>query len=166
MKTSTKTRLSGSSISLILIVAVGLAAIIISLNWPLTSKLLPMILGSALVLLGAIKLLDEARKKGKVAKAEQPAVSQEGENEDTWKGYPQAGAWVVGYLLAIIVFGFIFASTFLAFFYTKIHGARWAAAIITTVITTAILYFVFQRFFQIDFYPGILINWITGQRIF
>lgn len=158
-----KIRLTASSYSLIAVMVIGLIVIISALGMPFVSKLLPLIFGSAVFILAAIKfwydILARDRMEATVTK---DIAGQTEESKVPLRAYLPIGAWVVGFLLTIYLLGFLIACPLLVLSYMKTHGTGWLTTIISTIVITIINYFGFQMALQIDLYPGLLFNWLGG----
>jgi len=68
-------------------------------------------------------------------------------------------AWVIGLGIALTLFGYylvipLFLITFLRF----VAALNWRRALISTALTSGILYAAFVWFLRVDFYPGLLIG--------
>ncbi|MFC1979925.1 tripartite tricarboxylate transporter TctB family protein [Chloroflexota bacterium] len=155
-------KLKGKSYFLIAIMAAMLFVIIYSLGMEyIESKLLPLIIGSIVLILAAMALVRDMWGKGKPSSA---AIVEESLPEETGVGisrYLLGGAWVLGFFLAIYLLGFIIAIPLFVLLYTKLNGTSWIATIVLTVLTTGITYVLFEIVLQVDLYPGLLIPAIS-----
>ncbi|MFC1980600.1 tripartite tricarboxylate transporter TctB family protein [Chloroflexota bacterium] len=152
-------KLRGSSYFLIIVMAVILAVIIISLRMEhLESKLLPLIFSSIAFILAGVALRSEILAR---SKPETTVTGEEGAREEAGVGlrrYLLAGAWVLGFFLAIYLVGYIIAIPLFIFAYMKSHNTGWLATIIFTVLTPAIIYGIFELVLEVDLYPGLLLS--------
>lgn len=156
-----KIKLTSSSYSLIVVMLVGLVVVALALGMPLVSKLLPLIFGSAIVILAAIEFCyDISVRNRAVATVIKDKVEQTEENKETLRAYLPIGAWIVGFLLVIYLLGLLIACPLLVFSYMKRHGTSWLTAIISAIVTPVVVYFGFQIALEIDLYPGLLFSWL------
>ncbi len=152
-------KLRPSSYSLIAIMVIALAFIVSSLRLEyFESKLLPLLFGSAVFILAAVELSRELGTKAKPGNEvgggnEAEAGAEAGVGA---RSYLIAGGWIVGFLVGISLFGFVIAIALFIFSYMKTHGTRWLVAIIFAVITTAVLYGVFDVLLGVDLYQGLI----------
>ena len=150
--------LRGSSYFLMIIMAVMLTVIISSLRMEyLASKLLPLIIGGFVFILAAVALWREIVARGRP----EAAVTGEAQTMEQEAGvglrrYLLAGAWVLGFFLAIYLAGFIIAIPLFILAYMKSHGTGWLATIIFTVLTPVLIYGIFELALKVDLYPGLL----------
>ncbi len=155
-------KIRGSSWVLIVIMVVMLVVIISSLRMEyFESKLLPIIIGSVVFVLAAIALWRELLAGGKSrATVTGGETTREEETGVGWLRYLLAGAWVVGFFLAIYLLGFIIAIPLFILSYMKSHGTGWLTTIIFTILTPVLIYGIFELALKVDLYPGLLFTWL------
>ncbi len=155
-------KMSGSEYSLIVIMVIMLAVIVSSLGMPtFFSKLLPLTIGIIVFLLSAIKLRQEFLSRDRTkATVTEDDVSEIPESKGTRRAYLLTFAWIPGLVLAIYLLGFLISIPVFVLSFMKTHGTRWRTAIISAVITLAVVYFGFQRLLEIWFYEGLLFIWL------
>ena len=154
-------KMRGSSYFYIVIMVVMLIAIGLSLNMEhIESKLLPLLIGGTVFVLATIGLVREILS-GEEHKA--TGIEADGKEKEVagWRGYLRPGAWVVGFFLAIYLLGFIVAIPLFILAFIKSHGARWLSAIISAVITSALIYVIFELGLRVILYRGLLFTWLT-----
>ncbi len=151
-------KIRGSSYFFMVIMALMLIVIGLSLSMEsFESKLLPLVIGSAVFILSALGLWREI-----LAGNQQEVTVTEGDitrvekAKESWRGYLLAGAWVVGFVLGIYVLGFIVAIPVFVLSYMKSHGIRWLVSIAFATITTVLIYGVFEFALGVDLYWGLL----------
>jgi len=119
-----KTKLTSSSYSLIVVIVIALVIVVSALGMPFASKLLPLIFGSTILILAAIKLWDEigARHGTGVPKKEDVGDigGQTEKSKAPLRAYLPIGGWVFGFLLVIYLLGFLIACPLLIFSYMKV----------------------------------------------
>ena len=154
-------KIKGSSYFFMVIMVIMLVVIGLSLRMEyFESKLLPLVIGSAVFVLSAIGLWREI-----LAGNQQETTVTGGdttraeEAEESWRGYLFAGAWVVGFFLGIYLVGFIIAIPVFVLSYMKSHGTRWLVAIVFAALTTVLIYGVFEFALGVDLYRGLLFTY-------
>jgi hypothetical protein len=151
-------KLSASAYTLIVLMAVMLVVIAVSLRFQyFATKMLPLLIASAVFVLAALQLGKEISTKGepeRTAAEDEDSIGEETRVEG--RQYLPSLAWIVGFTLAIYLVGFIVAIVLFVLFYMKLHGSSWLAAVISAVLFTAIIYSVFALALGIDLYPGLL----------
>ncbi len=156
-------KLSGSSYSLILVMVVMLALIGLSLRLEyFASKLLPLLMGSTVLLLAVIALAREIKAGHSLEEATVAAgKTGVGEKDSAEVGiYSGIAAWIIGFFLSIYVLGFMIATLLFVGAYMKRHGSKWPETVITAVIFTGIIYAVFDLAFKAELYKGQLLMWL------
>ncbi|MFC2002830.1 tripartite tricarboxylate transporter TctB family protein [Chloroflexota bacterium] len=151
-------KLRGDSYVLIAIMVISLVIIGFSLRMEyFATKLVPVVIGSAVFILAAIGLWREssAGRKLRATVIEDETGSEE---QATGVGhrYLINGAWLVGFVLAIYLLGSVIAISLFVLFYMKWLGTRWFVAITSAVITTAIMYGGFEFAVNIELYRGLI----------
>lgn len=152
----------GSIYFLSVIMVIMVMVVVVSLRMEqFASKLLPIIISGVVFILAAIGLRREIFQQDK------PGVN--GMDEETVKGEKVTGelrsylvswAWVIGFVLAIYLLGFIIAIPLLIISYMKSHGTSWLTAGFFAVVTTALIYSLFALALRIELYRGILVEWL------
>ena len=155
-------KLRGSSYFFIVIMVIMLVIIGLSLRMEhFESKLLPLIIGTAVLILAVIGLGREILAGGErqITTTEGEATTRE-ETGEGWRGYLFAGAWVVGFFLAIFLLGFLIAIPIFILAYMKLHGTRWLVAIAFAILTPLLIYGIFELALAVILYRGLLLSWL------
>ncbi len=154
-------KMSASSYSLIVIMAIALVVIVLSLGMPFSSRLLPLVSGIAIFLLSAIKLRQEFSSRDRTGEAvAEDEVEKREASKATRRGSLLAFTWLIGFVLALYLLGFLVAIPLFIFSYMKSHGTRWRTSIIFTIVILAVVYFGFERGLDITLYRGLLFIWL------
>lgn len=155
--------MKGSSYALIAIMITMLVIIGLSLGMEyFKSKLLPLVIASAVFILAAIRLKRELKANDEPETTVSGSEKDErGEAVTDWRQYLLIIAWTVGFFLAVFTLGFFIAIPLFILSYMKRHGMGWFVAITFAIITTAVIYGVFEVVFNIDLYRGL----IFGARL-
>ncbi|MBI2832090.1 MAG: tripartite tricarboxylate transporter TctB family protein [Chloroflexi bacterium] len=150
-------KLTGISYVYIVILAVMVLVISLSLEMEhFSSKLLPLVLGGFILALTAVAFWRELKAK---VRPRIGAVEDEtdGGGRQQSRNHLSAAAWMLGFFVAIHLVGFILAITLFVLSYTKANGRNWLTAIVLTIFTTGIIYFLFERVLGVDLYRGLLL---------
>jgi hypothetical protein len=148
-----------SSYFLIAIMAIMLIIIALSLGMEYrTSKLLPLMIGGIVFVLGAIQLIKELRAGKAEMEGEERATADISAER---RRFLLTSAWVIGLFLAIWLLGFMVTIPLFILAYMKSHGIRWLAAITFAVIVTALSYGVFELLLRVELYRGLFYTWLT-----
>ncbi len=154
-------KIKGSSYFLIVIIIVMLVIIGFSLRMEyFESKLLPLVISSAVFVLAVIGLGREIKAgiRGGVTATDGKMTEKE-EPWEGWRGYLIAGAWVTGFLLIIYLLGFLVAIPSFIIAYMKSHGTRWLVAITSAILTTVLIYVLFELALGVILYRGLILTW-------
>ena len=158
-----KIRLKADSYSYVGVMAIALVVIVLGLRMTyFESKLLPLLLGSAMLILAMAGLWRDIRAQGKAGAvtAKEPETDRSEQRAGVWRGYWLALSWVAGFVLTIFIFGYLIATPLYVFSYMKAHKQRWLTIIICTLATLPIIYFGFQVALNVELYPGVLFLWL------
>ena len=153
-------KIRGSSYFFITLMVIMVVIIGLSLRMEhFETKLLPLVIGSAVFVLSAIGLWRE------ISAGNQQEVTVTGgdttraeEAKESWRGYLLAGSWVVGFFLVIYLLGFIIAIPLFIISYMKTHGMRWLTAIAFTILTPLLIYGIFELALGVDLYRGLFLT--------
>jgi hypothetical protein len=132
----------------LLLIAVGLA--IVTMAYPLRSKLFPLIaLGTALILL-VIQVFREASLLKKEAPPEKgPAKKPPRKHWAIW-------AWLVGTLMMLWILGFMGTVVLLPFLYLRFHKEGWLISVTLPLGCGVFFYTLFGLALSMPLYPGIV----------
>ena len=153
-------KIRGNSYFLMVIMVIMLVAIVISLRMEYrVSKLLPLVIGSSVLVLAAVGLWRDI--KGTDRRGTGFSGSDTSSQEMTkkeWHRYLLAGAWVAGFYLAVYLLGLLTAIPLFIFAYMKAHDTRWFVAIAFALISTAFIYGVFEIALRVELYRGLVFS--------
>ena len=157
-------RLKGTAYVYLVIIVIVLFMILWSLfgmKYGYQSKLMPVSIGSLVILLSAIGLWQETKAARSSGTAATEGTGQPGVmGQETWRGYLLNLGWVVGFLLGIYLLGYLIAIPLFVLLYMKRLGARWLTAIISAVVTTGLIYALFEIALELKLYRGLLGGWL------
>lgn len=151
-------KISPGSYVLMVIMAVALVFVGFSLRMEyFSSKMLPLVFGSVVFLLAAFELSVELRRPARTANnGTEDDTSTAVQAEVGVRSYLIFGAWALGLVLGILLFGLAIAPPVFVLTYMKTHGVRWLAAIIFAAITAGLIYGVMDMLLGIELYRGLL----------
>jgi len=146
-------RIRPSSYFLISLMLLGVVFLIYSLAFaPLEAKLVGVMASTVIIILGVIQLFRERVKATKTE--EQPARGGESGTLLRRSGY--LAFWMGGFIIATYTLGFLISIPLFVFSYLRSHGTGWLAVIITTAITTASVYGLFEIFLARPLWRGLI----------
>ncbi len=145
---------------LLVIMAIMLAVIFSSMGmdyW--ASKLLPIAIGTFVLALAVLELAKGifARDKSSAIKKEVKTGGKD-ETRASLRGYFLTSLWIVGFFLAVYLFGFVISIPLFLVSYMMLHGVRWFKSIFMAVLVGGIVYVAFDIFLQINLSIGKLIS--------
>ena len=116
------------------------------------TKLLPLMLGGIILVLAAVGLWGELKRRVKSA-----ATGTGGEKaREGWRKLLLNLAWVMGFFLGIYLLGFFIAIPLFVLGYMKWLGVKWRPATIYAILTLGIVYAVFGLALKVELYRGLL----------
>ena len=145
------------------IAAFALLIIIMSLRLErFDSKLVPLIMSSSVFILAVIGLGREmlAKDKSAATSAKDETIGVEDVEKEGIREYLPIGAWLAGFTLAIYLLGFLISIPVFVLAYMKSHGVRWLVAIVSAILTGALIYGVFELVLIVTLYRGLLFTLI------
>jgi hypothetical protein len=149
---------SGRVLTALTMFTIFLVMTIMAFGFPAKARLMPLMFGRPGVILGLSQLMVEIRK----AMAEVPVTPGEDALLER-KNEIQMFLWTFLFFIFILCFGFIYATPFLVFGFLYIAKSEsLKVAIIGGICTWAVMYGVFQTWFEIPLFDGLIIEWITG----
>lgn len=151
-------RLQGSGWFCVFLLLVGVMITIYALTLrPLQAGLLGVVCGPLLVLLGLLQLRNEFATARQVA-------PEEGGTEAEAQGTGAVGSvkgrflalvcWLVAFVLAIHVFGFLVAIFLFLLVFLKGHQTSWLKAVLVAGVSTGIIYGLFEAFLERELWRG------------
>ena len=154
-------KLSGDARVYLFVLAIALFTIVWSLigvDYRFESKMLPVLIGSIVVLLATVGLWNELR-----AQKTHDAPSSLGSvfDRESWRGYLVHFGWVAGFLLAILFIGYLMAIPIFLFSYTRRLGSTLRVAIASALTVSAFIYVAFELALDVKLYRGLLFLWLS-----
>ena len=146
--------------TLILVAGVTTA---IAFEYPyLQAKIVPMLVGGAILLLSVVELVKELRGSKKSA----PAINLVAEDEEEKKegistrSFFVEGSWMIGFFFAIYLIGFIGGIGVFTTLYIGMHKARWWIAALIGFLMAVLSYVLFSYTTDTELYPGIIARYL------
>jgi 4-amino-4-deoxy-L-arabinose transferase-like glycosyltransferase len=166
-------RLNNSIIFLIIILFIAVAFILLGINLPERSKLIPNIISSILIFLVIIQIFLETNPKykgkdfgklklfvnsSKTLNDKVPYKEKRQDYNKDNKEFFRILIWILFLVLGIYFLGFflILPIFLFLFYYIECHY-KWIKALVVTFIFLAIIYLVFEQFLGIELYKGIVL---------
>ena len=154
VKESPSGTLWGTLFNILLVLLFGLA-LLQSKEWTIRAGLFPWIIGVPVLALSLAHLVIELRRMGwtpRVAR-EQDRFTETVEFQRTLSIL----GWTVGYLVALWLTGFTFATPLMTFLYLKMAAREsWSLSVTLAAVAWAFLYFLFVRILHVPFPEGLL----------
>jgi hypothetical protein len=129
---------------------VVVVALFISLDWPVRASIVILLLASIGIVLTVVQLVFDFKVlRGDRLKGARPTFEVEAlEHQGRW-GSLEIWVWLWGLFLAIQLIGMPIALPLFVFFYTKLYGGSWIAALILAASTWGFLYGVFEQLLHV-----------------
>jgi len=138
---------------------VTVAIIVASFEFKNTAtKMFPLIAASFVFAMAAIQLIKEISAQVGTNPSVKNNNNSAEETPAHWYKYLPMGAWVVGFVLASYLAGFLIAVPLFILSYMKVYGSKWLTAAITAALFTAFIYSVFELALEIPLYGGLFLN--------
>ncbi len=136
-------------------------------SWEPRAALFPWVVGLPSLILAGIILVQELMRSTRTIKAvDLPSLESEPEIEpivERQRTLAIAG-WIVGFFLAIWIFGFVPASAIATFLYLKLGaGERWPVTLTITACCWLFFYGVFSYALQLPFPTGEIFSWLPAS---
>jgi hypothetical protein len=148
----------------LVVLAIGVVFLLWSQAYPARMSAMPKLVGWVTIVLALIDIaahFDNAlgRVLRQIAGLEIGAGS--GRSDETagpsWRKIAVAMIWVVGYVLAIDVFGFLATTPIYILLYMFLHGRKsLRASALSAVVTTLAIWFTFEYLFHYPLYSGLV----------
>ena len=148
----------------LVVLAIGVIFLLWSQIYPERMSAMPTLVGGITIVLALIDIAAQfdtalGRILRRVAGLELGSLAtiSERDDEPSWRRIAIAMLWVVGYVAAIYVAGFLAATPVYIFLYMFLHGRKPArASALSAVLTTIVIWFTFEYLFRYPLYPGLL----------
>ena len=155
--------LKGRIIFCVFLIFVAATAIYMALDWPFKAKLFPLSVSIPLLLLASIQLLQLLF--GKAETNDSAAVDIEFTSdvppEIERRRVIAAFSWITGFIVCVYLIGFPLTVPLFIFVYLKLEsGVGWLYTCLSTALTWAIFYGLFEKLVHLQFEQGALQGWL------
>ncbi len=133
-------RLGGSGVMSLIVALVCVGVVLTARDWPFDAALFPIGIGLVVLILDLAALILILTGKGKKSRIQVASdfsltTDEAGEPASTRRTLV-AGAWVVGFFLIILFFGFKLAPLIFVFLYSKFHGReKWGTSVALALLS-------------------------------
>ena len=135
-----------------IMVVVFATAVLLSFGYAADARFLPLVIGIPGFLLSSAQLIKELRERP------EPVVPSEERRREA-----RMFAWCIGFVSALVLFGFLYAGPALVAAYLYFSGReRWYVALAAALFAWAVLYGVFEWFLGLPLFEGLIFQWIFG----
>ena len=137
------------------------AAIFIALDWPLKAKLFPLAIGIPVFLMAMAEVVWGVLDPAARSEAMEFRLSEQAPGRSGAARTLTAVAWMVGFLVAIVLIGYHLAIPFLVFCYLKLQGREgWTLSAVIALAVWAVFFTVFDRLLHLPFPAGWIQQWL------
>ena len=147
-------KMRGAPLLYIVIMGTMLIILVMSLRMDyFESKFLPFLVASVVFVLAGAGLARQV-----LVSKRRDVVAEKGEGKEAgeWRRLLVNSAWVIAFMVAIYVLGFIIAMPLFILSYMKWLGTRWRVAAVSAVVASGVVYVIFQLALGIVLYRGLL----------
>lgn len=143
-------------------------ALVVFLLYSLTydqykTKFMPVLVSAITLVLTVVALAQEFRKAAKTIDAHEEQKSEGPKKTDTPLGpFLNAFGWLVLLIVCVYFLGFLISIPLWVFFYLWRYGHRWWSAGLQGAGAIFIVYLVFVLLLQVDFYPGLIWEFVAS----
>ena len=147
----------------VFLIAVAAGAIYMALDWPFKAKLFPLSVSIPLLILAAIQLLQSI--SGAAETNDSAAVDIEFSSdvppEIERRRVINAFSWIAGFILCVYLIGFPPTVPLFILVYLRFESRLgWVTSLLSTALTWAIFYGLFEKLVHLQFEQGALQGWL------
>jgi hypothetical protein len=160
-----RTSFNGPNIMSFCLIVVAAGVAITSLKWPLKTALFPLIISLCVLILALTELLlnlfgkEKATKKGAQVDFK---FSEDVDKEVALRRTLAAFAWIMGFFVLILLFGFSIAVPLYVFLYVKLYGKeRWWISLTMGASAFAFFYGLFVWLLDTPLIEGWGMKWLS-----
>lgn len=144
------------------IMAVSGYAVIAAWVWPLKAALFPLAIGIPVFVLSAAEAAWVLFGKTERGEARDFQPARDVPEREVVRRSAAAAGWIVGFFVAIVLFGFAVAVPLFVFVYLKLQAKEgWLFCAAFTAAVWAFFYGVFDRLLHLPFPAGWLVSWFS-----
>lgn len=119
---------------------------------PPQAKMVGIFAGSLMTVLGIIQFSIEIRRASKSDERPKPEQVRE-----FWRRSGMLACWIGGFSILTYLFGFLISTPLFITAYLKTHNTGWLATFIVAVVTTGLIYGLFEFFLERELWRGLLL---------
>jgi len=153
-----KIRYNSKALMDLCLIGIGLVVIITSLKWPFKTALFPIVIGTPVFLMAIADLLLNLFGREKMVEKQAAVDFKLSEDVDQTLATHRtllAFAWIIGFFLMILFFGFHLAVPLYVLFYLKIQGReRWRISLPLMLSAWVFFYGLFVWLLDTPFQEG------------
>lgn len=155
--------LNGRIIFCAFLIVAAASAIYLALDWPFKAKLFPLSVSIPLLILASLQMLQLIF--GKEETNDSAAVDIEFSSdlppEVERRRVIAAFSWITGFIICVYLIGFPLTVPLFIFVYLKFEsGVGWFYTCLSTALTWAIFYGLFEKLVHLQFEQGVLQAWL------
>jgi len=151
------------------LIGIGLVVIITSLKWPLKTALFPVVVGVPVILMAIADLLLNLFGREKMVEKQAAVDFKLSEDVDQTLAIRRtllAFAWIIGFFLMILFFGFHLAVPLYVFLYLRIQGREgWRISLLLMLSAWVLFYGLFVWLLDTPFQGGWFFDGLRGKGI-
>jgi len=153
-----KIRYNSKALMDLCLIAIAVAVIITALKWPLKTALFPVVVGAPVILMAMADLLLNLFGREKTVEKQAAVDFKLSEDIDQTLAIRRtllASAWIIGFFLMILFFGFHLAVPLYVFLYLKLQGReRWRISLLLMLSAWVFFYGLFVWLLDTPFQEG------------
>ena len=123
----------------------------------LSNKLLPLLIAVPVLALAAVGLVREILASDRTEKTGEGAVETKALQPPV-RGYLIVAGWIIGFFVAMYLFGLLIASFLFVLSYMRTHSIKWLTAAISAVLVPAAVWATFSFALDILLPQGLLLR--------
>lgn len=151
---------------LIFLLVVVTIAFFEAMTYKIVSSRTPFVIMVPLLILLVVQLVRSARTSGDQTLVERTMRALRGRNTNFRKINSLAG-WIVALGVTIQIFGhYIGIAGFMFLMMWMVAKQKLKISIVVTLVTTGVIYLLFEQGFDIELYRGMFFRYLAGYRVF
>ena len=119
---------------------------------------LPLMMSSVIFVLAIVELIKDFRRQADTQAASEASAESRTSTRVEWQRFGVALGWMIGFAIVIYLAGFIIATPLFLVFYLKRQGRGWLMVALVAVVTTAVIYSIFEIGLKAPLYRGLIQN--------
>lgn len=156
---------NGRVLTALVMLTIFVIMTVMAFDFPTKGRLMPLMVGIPASLLALIQFFSEYRAVAAKLKggAETAVHTEKAEKKTDKKEEMKMIVWTTIFFIALLCFGFVYASPVLVFAFLYFHSKETLlTSLISAVSTWLVIYMTFIKWFQIPLFKGLIVIWLTG----